>query len=119
MRFAFLMLLVVCTGLYGQEDSLTLDQDAWHIEVDALTILQSSNLSSDNKVKDIKPGWQTQPDRLLDNQTSAYIKSYGLGSLATISLWGGNASQTLITWEDVPITNPMHCLLYTSPSPRD
>ncbi len=107
MRFAFLMLLVACTGIYGQEDSLTLDQSIWHVEVDALTILQSSNTSSDNKVYDIMPGWQTQPDRLLDNQTSAYIKSYGLGSLATISLWGGNASQTLITWEDVPITNPM------------
>lgn len=43
---------------------------------------------------------------LLTGQGNIYIKSYGLGSLATSSLRGGNASQTLITWNDIPIFNP-------------
>ena len=106
MRYTALLLIVLYTGLYGQEDSLALEKDIWHVEIDQLTVSQSLKANTSDELE-ILPGWQSQPDRLLDNQSSAYIKSYGLGSLATISLWGGNSSQTLITWEDIPVTNPM------------
>ncbi len=36
-----------------------------------------------------------------------YVKNYGPGSLATISMLGGSSSQSLIKWQDIPINNPM------------
>jgi len=36
-----------------------------------------------------------------------YIKSYGLGSLATSSLRGGAAGHTSVLWNGVPISSPM------------
>jgi iron complex outermembrane receptor protein len=44
---------------------------------------------------------------LLSGQSGVYIKSYGLGSLATSSMRGGSASQTAILWNGLPIQSPM------------
>ncbi len=47
---------------------------------------------------------------LLSSQSGVYIKSYGLGSLATSSIRGGSASQTAILWNGLPIQSPMNGL---------
>ncbi len=44
---------------------------------------------------------------LLQWQTGSFIKSYGLGSLATSAIRGGSASHTLVLWNGVPIQSPM------------
>ena len=44
---------------------------------------------------------------LLVLQGNIYIKSYGLGSLATSSMRGGSAGQTAITWNGIPLQSPM------------
>ena len=44
---------------------------------------------------------------LLANEAGIYVKSYGLGSLATSSIRGGSAEHTLITWNGLPIQSPM------------
>ena len=44
---------------------------------------------------------------LLAMQGNLYIKSYGLGSLATSSMRGGSAGQTAITWNGIPLQSPM------------
>lgn len=44
---------------------------------------------------------------LLSDETGAFIKSYGSGGIATISLRGSSAGQTTITWNGVPLQNPM------------
>ena len=36
-----------------------------------------------------------------------YIKSYGLGSLATSSIRGGSAGHTVVLWNGLPIASPM------------
>lgn len=36
-----------------------------------------------------------------------YIKSYGLGSLATSSIRGGSAGHTLVLWNGLPVQSPM------------
>lgn len=48
---------------------------------------------------------------LLAEESGAFIKSYGNGSLATISLRGGNAGQTSVLWNGLPIQSPMLGLL--------
>lgn len=44
---------------------------------------------------------------LLAMETTVYLKSYGLGSLATSSIRGGSAGQTLVLWNGLPIHSPM------------
>lgn len=48
---------------------------------------------------------------LLEQEAGIYIKSYGLGSLATSSMRGGSAGHTLILWNGLPIQSPMLGLL--------
>ena len=40
-------------------------------------------------------------------QEGVYIKSYGLGSLATSSIRGGAAGHTLVLWNGLPVQSPM------------
>ncbi|MEM8898700.1 MAG: TonB-dependent receptor [Bacteroidota bacterium] len=44
---------------------------------------------------------------LLQRESNVFIKSYGLGSLASISMRGAGASHTAILWNGLPIENPM------------
>jgi vitamin B12 transporter len=44
---------------------------------------------------------------LLAAETGSFIKSYGLGSLATSSVRGGSAGHTLVLWNGLPIQSPM------------
>jgi iron complex outermembrane receptor protein len=44
---------------------------------------------------------------LISDETGAFVKSYGSGGIATISLRGSSAGQTTITWNGVPLQNPM------------
>ncbi len=48
---------------------------------------------------------------LLQTQAGTYIKTYGLGSLATSSVRGGSAGHTLVLWNGLPVQNPMLGLL--------
>lgn len=44
---------------------------------------------------------------LLAAYTGTYIKSYGLGSLATTSVRGGSAAHTSVVWNGLPLQSPM------------
>lgn len=43
---------------------------------------------------------------LLSQQTSVFIKSYGVNSMATLSLRGASAAQSAVLWNGIPIMNP-------------
>ena len=45
---------------------------------------------------------------LLSRQSDVFIKSYGLGSLATTSLRGGGASHTAVIWNGFSLQSPMN-----------
>jgi len=44
---------------------------------------------------------------LLSNGANTYQKSYGNGSLSTLSIRGGSTSHSLLMWNDVPLLSPM------------
>lgn len=48
---------------------------------------------------------------LLTNESSIFIKSYGLGSLATTAFRGGSANHTAVLWNGFNIGSPMNGLL--------
>ncbi|MEL7020764.1 MAG: TonB-dependent receptor plug domain-containing protein, partial [Bacteroidota bacterium] len=79
------------------------------VELKATTIRQTS-------VGERQEAWtstQLQPYSgqhladLLATETGAFIKSYGNGALATISLRGSGASHTAVLWNGLPIQSPM------------
>lgn len=45
---------------------------------------------------------------LLSQESALFIKSYGLGSLASASFRGGSASQTAVLWNGFNISSPMN-----------
>lgn len=48
---------------------------------------------------------------LIGNESGTFIKSYGLGSLATSSIRGGNAGHTLVLWNGFSLQSPTLGLL--------
>ncbi len=48
---------------------------------------------------------------LLEQESNVFIKSYGLNSLATSSIRGGSAGQTLVLWNGFPVQSPTLGLL--------
>lgn len=92
--------------LLGQTDSLyTLSE----VEITSLKIREQA-LGSESQewskaaIERLSPANLSD---LLNEQTGTYIKSYGLGSLATSSIRGGSAGHTLVLWNGLPIQSPM------------
>lgn len=73
---------------FDREQSIGVAQRRWSVE-------QLGQLSTNNLAE------------ALSLETSTYLKSYGLGSLATSSIRGGSAGQTLILWNGLPLQSPM------------
>lgn len=48
---------------------------------------------------------------LLANESSVFVKSYGLGSLATTAFRGGNADHTAILWNGFNLGSPMNGMI--------
>ena len=98
-------LIGIVGSLIGQSDTL----DLAVVEIHAPAI-RSQNLGSPNQRWD-KATLQQLPVHsladLLQWETGTFIKSYGLGSLATSSIRGAGASHSLILWNGIPITSPM------------
>jgi vitamin B12 transporter len=44
--------------------------------------------------------------QLLSQQSAVFIKSYGMNSMATLSLRGASAAQSTVLWNGIPILNP-------------
>lgn len=60
---------------------------------------------------ELEPFSSSNLGELLGQQSGLFIKSYGLGSLATSSARGGSAGHTSILWNGLPLHSPMLGLL--------
>lgn len=91
--------------LYGQEKDSTYSLAEVHIFQERIR-----TELFEQKIWDAGEVASFQMDRLGDllaRQGLAYIKTYGPGTLATSSIRGGNASQTMILWNGIPLQSPM------------
>jgi len=70
-------------------------------------------------VNNLQSGSSANISELLANESGAFIKNYGLGSLSTSSLRGGNAGHTLVLWNGLPVQSPMLGLLDLSLLPTN
>lgn len=107
-------LLCCCAGLLLQLSALA------QVRTDSIYTLPGAEVSarplSRHTIGVAEVAWDTTelslqagyflPD-LLERTGTAYIKSYGGGSIATTSIRGGSAGQTAVTWNGLPLQSPM------------
>jgi len=101
-----LLILVNPFFIYSQIDSIF---NMSIIEVNAPKIRNKSvgTNSLEWNTSDLSTITSNNISELLNRNSNVYIKSYGFGSLATSSIRGGNAGQTLVLWNGLPIQSPM------------
>ena len=104
MRYLYIMvLLAYCMRLSAQVDTSTMS----HINIEELTITVLPHPAHEQTLELDDNTDQNLISDLLESKSTVYIKSYGGGSLATLSLRGGSATQTQLQWEGIPLNNPM------------
>ena len=90
--------------LFGQ-DSLVVDLPLATVRTVRYTSDNPGDYQMDSTTLKLYRG-QTAAE-VLANRTGAYIKHYGPGSIATVSLRGSSASQTSVVWNGIPVQSPM------------
>lgn len=109
--FTGLLLLCIATELYAQQAADTLPE----VEVRAAKEITAGQMQSEFTAgqahQDIDPVYRQfymagDLGRMLAQQSSVFIKSYGINSMATLSLRGASAAQSGVYWKGVPLMNP-------------
>lgn len=72
---------------------------------------QRSNFSAGQQVVKINPLYKElygiqSLGALLAQQSSVFVKSYGINSMATFSVRGASAAQSAVLWNGIPLLNP-------------
>ncbi|MDX1685874.1 MAG: TonB-dependent receptor [Saprospiraceae bacterium] len=106
LQIIWLIIIAPLQDLIGQADSVILLPQVTVVPGASLTTSTGSIMETrvDTGILDQMP---TSLDQWLSDDGLTYIKSYGLGSIATLSLRGGAAQHTAILWNGLPLTNPM------------
>jgi vitamin B12 transporter len=94
-----------------------------HLPAIEVSSSRLSNFSVGSKIQvidsaSLRQYTSTNLATILDNESSLFIKSYGLGSLATTSFRGGSATHTAILWNGFNLNSPMNGLLDLSLVPN-
>jgi vitamin B12 transporter len=100
------LLLFVTLQLSAQQDSSNLLPSVTISALSLRTAMPGERTERFDSIQLSTVQHQSLAD-LLSGQSGVFIKSYGLGSLATSSMRGGSASQTAILWNGLPIQSPM------------
>lgn len=99
----YFMLFLFHNTLFGQEkmDTIqfktftvvdyTVSENYTTTKMDSVAVASSENLAD-----------------LLQHQSTVFVKTYGAGSLASVSFRGTGASHTRVLWNDVEINSPMN-----------
>jgi vitamin B12 transporter len=112
--YVFMRCLVLCLLLIASSvqyiHAQTLLDSVYETQIIHIKGYRYEDFSAGNKSISIDSAYLKQnPGSLADvlsNQSSAYIKSYGVSSLASISIRGGSASQTQTTMNGMIMNSP-------------
>lgn len=109
LKHVMLFLLALFSGsyaLFAQADTLLYIQPV-EISEKSVRLLPVGSRATTWTADQLKTRSTRDLSELLATQSNVYIKSYGLGSLATSSIRGGSAGHTLVLWNGLPIQSPM------------
>lgn len=105
--------------LFGvQTTSMAQEQTA--LEIDTIAIVARKNVGKSNKIwmnEEIDFSTSTDISELINESNALFVKSYGLGSIATSSIRGASSSQSSIYWNGIQIQNAMIGLIDISQIP--
>jgi iron complex outermembrane receptor protein len=108
----FFILLSLSRNVFAQQwqDTLKEVQIKGTVVKDTVTD-QRNNFTAGQKIfrieKVYKDLYESQSlANLLAQQSSVFVKSYGVNSMATLTLRGASAAQSSVLWNGVPILNP-------------
>ena len=96
----FLLLLFDC--VYSQSDTLKEHLVIERKVIEGINTFSSVEIDSASLSKYFG---QTS-EELLGKSSGLYVKQYGPGNLATISIRGSSASQTQLFWNGIPVNSP-------------
>lgn len=96
MRLLNFILLFIPLVTFGQLDTNIVIEDV---------VVTGQVIDAKSLIK--QPQVDRKIDHQLERQTSIYVKNHGPSQISTISHRGGNASQTTVMWNGIPIANPM------------
>lgn len=107
MRSLSLILLLFTSALQAQQDTLRMHLAPTEISVNRYAFVQGHLHSQtlDTSLLSVLPS-HTLSDRL-EREAGLFIKSYGPGSLSTLSLRGTGAAHTAIVWNGLTLNSPM------------
>ena len=97
------LVLLLWQSFYAQNTTDTIDIETVKVVEDRIpkaykiTALDSAIVSESATLSD-----------LLEKHSPIFVKTYGLGSLATVSFRGTGASHTNVLWNDVSLNSPMN-----------
>ncbi len=108
-KYIFLLLLILHVNRGSTQKSNVLEYSIDTISVSTSRSLKNTLDTPNNKwyVDSTVYQYRSTVAKLLETESGVYIKNYGPGSLSTLSVRGGNSSQTSILWNGVPIISPM------------
>jgi iron complex outermembrane receptor protein len=106
----FIFILLSQTWLPAQSDSLV-PLPVVEVSATSLRHLQPGGLVEKWSGEELAVRQGTSVADFLQQKAGIYLKSYGLGSLATTAIRGASASQTAVLWNGLPIQSPMLGLL--------
>jgi iron complex outermembrane receptor protein len=91
------------TALLGQSDTLVSLPEVL-LSAPRITASPLAETSWDSLALRQFPG--ASLSELLSQHSAAYVRSYGLGSLATVSIRGASADQSTVLWNGLPVSSP-------------
>jgi len=103
--YIIFLTLLAYVGSAQQDTSMVLSEIVIESDVVKSKVEGSKQLTFNSD--DIENGQNRSLAELLYNQGNTYIRSYGPGSLSTTSVRGSSASQTLLTWQGIPLQSPL------------
>jgi vitamin B12 transporter len=109
-----LFLLVLLSAIANSQTSLS--DTLISIDEIKITSVRLKDFSVGNKVIEIDSSthsryYHRNISDVLSEESSIFIKSYGMGSLATSSFRGGSSSHTALLWNNFTINSPMNGII--------
>lgn len=104
--YKIIILTLLFLRLTGQADTIYISEQ---IIISAPSVRNSSigSLNRQCTLEESVANIHSNLPELLFYSDNIYIRSYGPGTLATNSIRGGSASQSLVLWNGLPLQNPM------------
>lgn len=111
-----IMLCSISVQAENSKTSINLLDTTINIQEIKISSPRLSELSIGNKIIQIDSAILVENQHknlsdLLENESSIFVRTYGLGSLSTSSFRGGSSSHTAILWNNLNINSPMNGIL--------